>query len=36
MYTLQAVLGHKQIFMTVDLYGHLKAADVGTVSPYQF
>ena len=28
--------GLKQISMTVDLYGNLKAADVGTVSPYQF
>jgi site-specific recombinase XerD len=36
MYSLQAVLGHKQISMTVDLYGNLKAADVGTVSPYGF
>jgi hypothetical protein len=36
MYPLQAVLGHKQISMTVDLYGNLKAADVGTVSPYGF
>ena len=24
------------ISMTVDLYGNLKAADIGTVSPYQF
>jgi integrase len=34
MYQLQAILGHKSIKMTVDLYGHFKAADVKRVSPY--
>ena len=36
MHSLQAVLGHKQISMTVDLYGNLKAAEVVKVSPYGF
>jgi integrase/recombinase XerD len=36
MYQLQAVLGHKSIQMTVDLYGNLKAVDVENPSPYGF
>jgi site-specific recombinase XerD len=36
MYSLQAVLGHKSIQMTVDLYGNLKAVDVENPSPYGF
>ena len=35
MYQLQAVLGHKHIQVTVDLYGQLKAQDVENVSPYE-
>ena len=34
MYQLQAILGHKQIGLTVDLYGGLKAVDIDRVSPY--
>ena len=34
MYQLQAILGHRSIQMTVDLYGDMKAADVERVSPY--
>jgi len=36
MYQLQAVLGHKTIKMTVDLYGNLKAQDIENPSPYDF
>lgn len=36
MYQLQAILGHKSIQMTVDLYGSLKAVDVENPSPYEF
>jgi integrase len=36
MYQLQAVLGHKSIQMTVDLYGNLRAVDVENPSPYGF
>jgi integrase len=36
MYALQAILGHKSISMTIDLYGQLKAADVKNPSPYDF
>ena len=35
MYQLQAILGHKSIQMTVDLYGDMKAADDERVSPYR-
>jgi integrase len=35
MYQLQAVLGHKHIQVTVDLYGQLKAQDVENISPYE-
>ena len=34
MYQLQAILGHKNISMTIDLYGHLKASDIENPSPY--
>lgn len=36
MYQLQAILGHKSIKMTVDLYGKLKAQDIKSPSPYNF
>lgn len=36
MYQLQAILGHKTIQMTVDLYGNLKSKDVERPSPYSF
>ncbi len=36
MYQLQQILGHKQIGLTVDLYGGLKARDLKEVSPYGF
>jgi integrase len=36
MYALKAILGHRSIQMTVDLYGQLKASDVPEVSPYNF
>lgn len=29
-------IGAQQISMTVDLYGNLKAVDVGTASPFSF
>jgi site-specific recombinase XerD len=35
MYQLQAILGHKHIQVTVDLYGQLKAQDVENISPYE-
>lgn len=36
MYQLQALLGHKSIQMTVDLYGNLKSHDISNPSPYDF
>ncbi len=36
MYQLQALLGHRSIQMTVDLYGNLKSHDVKDPSPYDF
>ena len=36
MYELKAILGHKSIQMTVDLYGNFQAEDVSKVSPYEF
>lgn len=36
MYELQAILGHKSIHMTIDLYGQLKARDVAKPSPFDF
>lgn len=35
MYQLQAILGHKTIGMTVDLYGQLQAQDIESPSPYE-
>jgi site-specific recombinase XerD len=34
MYALKAILGHKSIGLTVDLYGHFTAEHVERVSPY--
>ena len=34
MYQLQAILGHKTIGMTVDLYGQIKSSDLKQISPY--
>lgn len=36
MYQLQAILGHRGIQVTVDLYGQLKSQDVENPSPYNF
>ena len=36
MYQLQAILGHRGIQVTVDLYGQLKAQDIENPSPYNF
>ncbi|MBY0516995.1 MAG: site-specific integrase [Bacteriovoracaceae bacterium] len=36
MYELQAMLGHKSIQMTVDLYGNLKSQDIRSSTPYDF
>lgn len=36
MYQLQAILGHRGIQVTVDLYGQLQAQDVENSSPYNF
>jgi site-specific recombinase XerD len=36
MYSLQQILGHKQIGLTVDLNGGLRARDLKEVSPYGF
>ena len=36
MYQFQAILGHKQIGLTVDLYGNFKAQDVDSPSPLEF
>lgn len=35
MYQLQAILGHKNINMTIDLYGQLKAQQISNYSPYK-
>ena len=35
MYQLQAILGHRSIDVTVDLYGQLQAQDVDCPSPYE-
>ena len=35
MYELQAILGHKSIQLTVDLYGNFTAVHVRNVSPYE-
>ncbi len=34
MYQLQAILGHKSISMTIDLYGQLKAVDIEKINLY--
>jgi integrase len=34
LYALKAILGHKSIQLTVDLYGNFKACDVEMVDPY--
>lgn len=36
MYQLQAILGHRGIQVTVDLYGQLKSQDIENPSPYNF
>ena len=36
MYQLQAILGHKSIQMTIDLYGNFDISDVEHPSPYNF
>ncbi|MDC1174210.1 site-specific integrase [Bacteriovoracaceae bacterium] len=36
MYELQALLGHKSIQLTIDLYGQLLSEDVEKPSPYNF
>lgn len=36
MYELQALLGHKSIHLTIDLYGQLRAEDVENPSPFDF
>lgn len=36
MYELMAVLGHKSIALTIDLYGKLRSEDVENPSPYTF
>ena len=36
MYQLQAILGHRSIQMTVDLYGQIQAKDIERPSPYDF
>lgn len=35
MYQLQAILGHRSIDVTVDLYGQLQAQDIPCPSPYE-
>lgn len=35
MYQLQAILGHRNIQVTVNLYGQLQAQDVEKISPYE-
>jgi len=36
MYQLQAILGHRSIDVTVDLYGQLQAQDIECPSPYEY
>ena len=36
MSALQAVLGHKQIAMTIQTYGNLQAPEMENVSPFEF
>jgi integrase/recombinase XerD len=35
MYQLQAILGHRSIDVTIDLYGQLQAQDIACPSPYE-
>lgn len=35
MYQLQAILGHKSINVTIDVYGQLAAQDIENTSPYE-
>ena len=35
MYQVQAILGHRGIQTTVDLYGQLQAQDIENPSPYE-
>jgi hypothetical protein len=35
MYQLQAILGHKSINVTVDIYGQLGAQDIDNPCPYE-
>jgi integrase/recombinase XerD len=36
MYELQAILGHKSIQLTIDLYGQLRSEDIENPSPFDF
>ena len=36
MYQLKAILGHRGIQTTVDLYGQLQAQDIENPSPYEY
>ncbi len=36
MYELMAILGHKNIGLTINLYGQLRAEDIDDPSPYKF
>lgn len=36
MYELMAVLGHKNIGLTINLYGQLRSEDIEDPSPYSF
>ena len=36
MYALQAILGHANILLTVNLYGQLQALEVQNPSPWEF
>lgn len=36
MYALQAILGHRNIVLTVNLYGQIQAAEIENPSPYKF
>lgn len=36
MHELMAVLGHKSISLTIDLYGKLRSEDMEDSSPYSF
>ena len=36
MYELQAILGHRNILVTINQYGNLNAAEIENPSPYRF